>query len=205
MQRLLISREREFVTTYFSSGTWGTDKTGGTDFTVWSDQAGSDPVTDIVTGKRTIKTNTGFTPNTLLLGGEVWDKLKEHPDIIERFKHTQKGILTKDLIAQVFEIERIIVADAVYATNEEGGTGAYAQIFGKNALLCYSAPKPSVLMPSAGYIFAWSGYGGRNAFGVTINRYRIDLAKSDRIEGELAYDAKVVGSDLGYYFSGAVA
>lgn len=205
-QRLLISRERQFVTNYFSTSVWGTDVTStGLTGGVWSNFATSDPVNDVTVGRRTIKTNTGFAPNTLVIGGEVWDKLKNHPDIIERVKYTQKGILNVDLVAQVFDIERLIVADGVYATNEEGGTAAHAQIFGKHALLCYSAPRPSLLLPSAGYNMAWTGYGGRNAYGITVSRYRLDTKKSDRIEGELAYDMKVVASDLGYFFTGVVA
>lgn len=205
-QRLLISRERQFVTNYFSSGTW-TDVTGGTDFTAWSNFATSDPVGDVTLGMRTILKKTGYKPNVMVLGGEVWDKLKNHPDILERIKYTQRGVLSEDIVAQVFGIDRIVVADGVYATNEET-TGAdsstnYVQIFGKNVLLAYAAPSPSILQPSAGYNFAWTGYGGRNAYGVNVNRYRIDLTKSDRIEGELAYDMKVVGADLGYFFSGA--
>ena len=204
-QRLLISRERQFATTYTSSGVWDTTVTGGTDFTVWSNFATSDPVGDVTTGMRTIKTNTGYRPNSLVMGGQVWDKLKDHPDILERIKYTQKGIISQDLVAQVFGVEKLIVMDGIYNSGNEGAANSMSQILGKYALLCYSAPSPSLLAPSAGYIFAWTGYGGRNAYGVSISRMRNDLTKSDRIEGELAYDMKVVATDLGYLFSGVVA
>jgi hypothetical protein len=204
-QRLLISRDRQFVTTYLSSGTWDTTFTGGTDFTAWSNYATSDPVNDVTVGMRTIKTNTGYRPNKLVMGGEVWDKLKNHPDIIERVKYTQKGILSEDIVAQVFGVDKIVIMDGIYNSGVEGAGNTMAQILGKYALLCYSAPSPSLLAPSAGYIFAWSGYGGRNAYGVSVSRMRNDLTKSDRIEGELAYDMKVIATDLGYLFSGAVA
>lgn len=202
-QRLLISRERQFVSHFLSSGTWDTTYTGGTDFTAWSNYATSDPVGDVTLGIRTVKTNTGYRPNTLVMGGEVWDKLKDHPDILERIKYTQKGIITQDLVAQVFGIDKIVVMDGVYNSAAEGATVTMAQILGKYALLCYSAPAPSMLAPSAGYIFAWSGYGGRNAYGTTIKSIRNDLTECDRIEGTLAYDMKVIATDLGYLFSGA--
>ncbi|MDD5229905.1 MAG: major capsid protein [Candidatus Marinimicrobia bacterium] len=204
-QRLLLSRERQFVTTYLSSGVWDTTYTGGTDFTAWSDFAGSDPVGDVTLGLRTVKTNTGYRPNTLIMGGQVWDKLKDHPDILERIKYTQKGIISQDLVAQVFGVQKILVMDAVYNTGVEGAAVSMSQVLGKYALLCYSAPNPSLLAPTAGYIFAWSGYGGRNAYGITMTRLRNDMTKSDRVEGELAYDMKVISTDLGYLFSGAVA
>jgi hypothetical protein len=202
-QRLLLRRERDFVTHFLSSGTWDTTYTGGTDFTAWSNYATSDPVKDVTTGARTIKTNTGYKPNALVMGGEVWDVLKDHPDILERIKYTQKGIITQDLVAQVFGLQKLVVMDAVYNTGVEGAANSFSQVLGKYALLCYTAPTPSLLAPTAGYIFAWSGYGGRNANGVTISRIRNDLTKCDRIEGEMAYDMKVIATDLGYLFSGA--
>ena len=44
MQKLLIRRERQFVTKYMATGIWTTDKTGGTDFVKWDDEAASDPI-----------------------------------------------------------------------------------------------------------------------------------------------------------------
>jgi hypothetical protein len=33
----------------------------------------------------------------------------------------------------------------------------------------------------------------------------MDHLKSDRVEGEMAYDQKLVAADLGYFFNGIVA
>jgi hypothetical protein len=61
------------------------------------------------------------------------------------------------------------------------------------------------MTPSAGYTFTWNGLLGSSAFGSRISRFRINEKRVDRIEGEMAFDFKVVGADLGYFFSGAVA
>ena len=205
MQRLMIKRERDFVNNFFNTSIW-TDKTGGSDFTQWSSFAASDPIKDIADYKRYIKTRTGFNPNTLLIGGEVWDVLKRHPDIKECYKYNREtATLTTDMVARALDIDRIIIGDAVYNSGVEGAADSFAQIYGKHALLCYVNPRPSRMMPSAGYTFAWTGYGARNAYGVTTGKIRNDLTKVDRIEGEMAYDMKVTGSDLGIFMSGAVA
>jgi len=205
-QRLLLSRDRQFADTFFKTGVWDTDVTGGGDFTVWSDYTNSNPIGDVTNAKRAVKKTTGYVPNVLMIGGEVWDKLKDHSDIIERIKYTQSAVdISPQLVAQVLGVQRIVIADAIYATNNEGAEEAYDQVFGKNALLCYAAPRPSLLQPSAGYIFAWTGYGAGNAYGVTIGTFRMENLKSERVEGELAYDMKVVAPDLGYFFSGVVA
>jgi hypothetical protein len=202
-QRLLISRERQFATNYFASSIWGTTSTPTN---LWSDFTNSTPIADVITAVRTVKGATGFKPNTMVVGGQVWDILKQHPDIIERYKYgSATPTLTTQQVAAVFDLENFYVGDAIYATNAEGATAAYSQIFGKHALVCYVAPRPALLQPSAGYIFGWTGYGGGNPYGISINKLRMDLTRSDRIEGELSYDMKLVAADLGYYFASVVA
>jgi len=209
--KLLLKKEREFVSNYFGTSIWDTDKTGaadggGGDFVYWDDYTNSTPITDIAGYKRTIKKSTGFMPNTFLIGGEAWDKLRTHPDIIELVKYTQNAIsLSPALVAQALGIDKLVIADGIYATNVEGDTGAYDQIVGGNGLLLYVNPRPAKRRPSAGYTFAWTGYGGQNAYGVTVGRFYIQQIKANRVEGEMAFDMKVVGSDLGLFMNGLVS
>lgn len=204
-QRLLMRQEVQWVTDYFGTGIWGTDVVGNVNFTYWSDYAASDPIGDIETGKRAILAVTGFMPNTLVIGYDVFVKLQHHPDIVDRYKYTSSQVITADMLARLFGVDRILVAQGVKATNLEGETAAYSFIHGKNALLCYVNPNPGLLAPSAGYLFAWSGISGGLGTNVGISRFRMDHLKADRIEGEVAFDDKVVATDLGYFFSLAVA
>lgn len=198
----LISREVKWASTFFTTSVWGTDKVGGTDFTVWDD-ASSDPEKDIDDGKSLILKSTGQMPNTLVVGYDVHNALKRHPLITDRFKYTSPDSITEQMLARYFEIERYQVARASYDTSNEGGTSANSFILGKHALLCHVARSPGLLTPSAGYTFVWSGFTGLNNLGVTISNFRMPQLKSDRIEGEFSYDQKVVATDLGYFFSGA--
>ena len=61
------------------------------------------------------------------------------------------------------------------------------------------------MQPTAGYTFAWSGLYGASAYGSRIKRFRREEINSVRIEAEAAYTQKVVGSDLGYFFSNVVS
>lgn len=209
--KLLIRRERLFMDEYFTATPWDNDETGGADggspdFVHWDDYDNSTPIDDVAGWKRAQKKSTGFMPNTLAIGGEVWDSIRRHPDIIELIKYTQSAInLSAELVAGAFDVERLIIAEGVYATNEEGDTEAYDQILGKKGLLAYVNPSPGKRKPSAGYIFPWRGYGGNNAYGVTIGRLDVPLKKATRIEGEMAFDMKVVGSDLGTYLADMIS
>lgn len=204
-QRGLLRQETQFVTDYFATSIWGTDVVGGANFTVWSTYATSDPIDDVETGKTTVLSTTGFEPNTLVLSYEVFQKLKHHPDIVDRIKYTSSENITPQMMARLFELDNVYVARAVKATNVEGETAAYSFAHGKNALLCYVNPNPGLLAPSAGYTFNWSGVSAGLGENVAISSFYIDELKADRIEIEMAFDNKVVAADLGYFFSGAVA
>ena len=95
---------------------------------------------------------------------------------------------------------------AVVNTAKKGETDNISFIMGKNALLCYSNPSPSLRSASAGYIFAWTGLEGAGAYGNRIVRLPMDLLGLgvERIEGEIAFDARKVSDDLGVFFKDIV-
>ncbi|HSG63302.1 MAG TPA: hypothetical protein VLA24_17895 [Pseudomonadales bacterium] len=204
--RGLLRRETQWVTDYFTTSVWGTDVVGATDFIVWSNYATSDPIEDIETGKTAILSTTGFLPNTLVLGYEAYSKLRRHPDIIDLSKYVTADNINEQRLADVFELDNVYVSKAVKATNNEGETAAYGLTHGKHAMLCYVNPNPGLLAPSAGYVFNWTGVG-ENILQLesAISSFYIQERKATRIEIEMAWDNKVVATDLGYFFSGAVA
>jgi len=204
-QIMLIRRERQWATDYFATGIWTTDKVGTTDFTKWDD-ATSDPEKDVADGVKSMLKLTGFKPNVMVLGFDVHQALKRHPLIKDRYKHVSSESITAEMIARFLEIDRYIVAESIYATNAEGAAAdAYDFALGSNALLAFANPNPGLMEPSAGYNFSWAGLTGMNDLGVAMSNFRIEKIKSDRVEGEFAFDMKKVSADLGYFFSAAVS
>lgn len=209
--RLLLRQEVQFVTDFIKTGVWGTDLTGVSgspstnEFKQWSDYANSDPIEDIELGKENILGATGFMPNTLVLGYQAYRKLRNHPDLVDRIKYTSSNVITTDIMARLFDVERVLVASSVRATNAEGATPAYAFNTGKSALLTYTAATPGLMTPSGGYTFAWKGVSGGLGASIGVSRIRMEHLKSDRVEGEIAFANKVTGSDLGCFFATCVA
>lgn len=199
-QKMAIRRERQFASTYFTTGVWGTDKTPDT---LWS-AAGATPRSDVDTGKQTILTATGFEPNTMVVSYGVYLKLRSSADVRDQFKYTSADSIDEAMLARYFGVENFHVAKAIYNSANEGATHVGAAMYGKHALLCYVPPAPALLTPAAGYTFAWTGYTG-SVDGIRVKKFRMEQLSSDRIEGEIAYDFKVVGSALGYFFNGAIA
>ena len=91
-------------------------------------------------------------------------------------------------------------------TMESGTGGTYSFVNGKNAWLGHSAPEAGLMLPSAGYTFAWRGFTGLNDMGVRVAQIPLPWLglETIRTEGEMAFDQQVVSSDLGYFFSGIV-
>ena len=210
-RRLMLRKEIQWNSDFFATGIWANDYDGvaGTPTTnevkQWSDYAASDPIDDIEDAKAGILSTTGMEANTLVLGYDVFRTLKNHPDIVDRIKYTSSQTVTADMLAAMFDIPRVIISKAVKATNNEGASQAYSFTSGKKALLAYVAPTPGLMTPSAGYSFSWTGVSGGLGATVGTSQFRMESLKADRIEAEMAFDNKVIASDLGWFWDSVVA
>lgn len=205
-QNLLLRREKLFVARYLAPSTWGglvtTNSSGvqvASDFTpsvLWSAD-NSNPMQDIATLKTGIKRTTAMTPNVLIVSHDINERLKNHPLVLDRIKYTQEAVVGEQLLARLFGVDKYLVASAVENLSQEGQTAAYDFITSNKFLLCYAAPAPGILRPSAGYVFSWSGLYGGSEFGSRIKTIRMEHLEADRIEGEMAFDMHMVAQDLG--------
>lgn len=210
-QKMLIRREMEWASKFFKTGVWGTEITGAesnpsSGQAIKWNLATSNPILDITNAAVKMASETGYRPNTLVLSPFAFNALKNHEDILDRIKYTQKGIVTTDLLATLFEVQHVYVAWSVVNSAAKGATDSVSFIMGKHALLCYANPSPALRKPSAGYIFAWTGLEGAGAYGNRIVRLPMDVLGlgTERIEGEIAFDAKKICGDLGVFFKDIV-
>lgn len=227
-QKALINREVKWSATYFTAGnpgdTWTFDVDGvassptaassfdptnasNNDKLQWND-ASSTPIEDIRQGKTYVLESTGFEPNTLTLGRHVYNALVDHPDIIGRVDRGQTSGVARaqrDRLAELFEVEQVLVMNANINTAAKGQTASHSFIGGKHALLSYAPPSPGLMTPSAGYHFTWTGLLGMTNNGFRMKKYWLDVISSERLEIESAYVQKKVSADLGYFFGDIVA
>lgn len=214
--KMLIAKEKQFVTSFFTGGVWGTDWDGvvsgennTSTFRFWSDYANSNPIADVELMGLTIKQKTGYRPNKLILGAQVYSKLKNHPDIIERISGGATTALpakvVRQLMAALFEVEEVLVMDGIENTAKEGQTASNSFIGGKGAALVYAAPAPSIMSPTAGMTFSWSSYIGGAPNGIGMRQFDIDAIEATRVEGAIGYDQKLTAADLGGFFDTIIA
>jgi hypothetical protein len=106
----------------------------------WSDYDGSDPIGVIKTARQTVASGSGMLPNTLVLSEQVYMTLQQHPDLLERFKYSERGLLTTEHMKALFEVDKVLVARARVNSAKEGQTDSMAYVWGKHAWLLYIAP-----------------------------------------------------------------
>ena len=201
----MIREDRIWVEKFFQPGVWSNDFTAGTHFTAFNDAA-SEPIAFLDTQKTIMAQATGRMPNTLVLGANVAPALRSNPDIVDRVKYTQTGIANLNVLASLFEVERVVVARSVYNAAAEGAEDDFEFIADPNAMwLGYIERQPMMDAPTAIARFGWTGLipGATNQFGGVINRGRDDRAYSDWIHSRNAYDYKLVSPDLGMFFTNA--
>lgn len=202
----MIRHEKLFAAACWATGIWSTDVVGsGT--TQWSDYLGSSPIQVIDQAKRAVHVKTFKTPNTLILGEDVFLALKEHPDLVSRIQYTSSDSIDETLIARRFGVERVMVAKAILNSANEGLTPSMGFLLDpKSALLCYAPPSVGVRTASAAVNFAWTGGRGLpRPMGVAARRFDDEKTQSLRVEMEICKDVKVTSPDLGVFFAGIVA
>ena len=125
----------------------------------WTGEVGdaSDPIDVIETAKERVRAATGKRPNTITLGAQVFAKLKNHPKVVERIKYTGRDVATKELLASLFGVERVVVGDAIYA-NDDGSD--FVDVWGRDVVVAYTnlASVKSGGLPSYGYTYQLNGY-----------------------------------------------
>lgn len=209
----MIKQDRVWATNFFQPGVWTLEAAGvaaapgAGEFLQFNDAA-SDPIDVIDRYKDLMHEQTGFMPNTLILGSNVKKTLRSHPDIADRIKYTRTGIVDESVLAALFEVEKVVTARSIYNAAAEGAADDFKYIIDKNAFwLGYIEPTPGLDSPTAIATFAWTGLlpGSANALGGVVERGRDNRAHSDYFQQRMAWDMKQVSGDLGMFFADATA
>ena len=189
---ILLNRERRVanLVTNTANVTQNTTLAGATQ---WSDIT-SDPSTVARTARTTIRSKTGVLPNRLVLGRDVFESLRIHPKVVDFMDGGRASVAD---LADYFEVERVIVAGAIYNSAKEGQAATLVDLWGKDALFYFQSSTPQADEPSFGYQF--------QAQALNVWRYRDVPVKCDVIGvGEIRAE-KIVSVRLAYLVKAAVA
>ncbi|MBI1353269.1 MAG: hypothetical protein GC160_02905 [Acidobacteria bacterium] len=167
-----------------------------------SGDAAAQPVEDIMTGRDAIVAKTGMKPNVLVLGYQVYSGLKNNAALIERIKYTKLGNPNEQDLAQLFEVDRVVIGSAI----SRSAAGVNSYIWGKHAVLLYVQPTPSRTDISAAKTFVWTGAPGTSGgFQTAFYRHPEEDRKADVGHVHFYHNEKVTASDAMYLIEDAVA
>jgi len=160
-----LSREVRVAAKAFSNSYYGANTTALSGADRW-DTSTSDPVAAILAAKEQVFT----TPNTLVLGGQVWPKLRTNPKV-QQYILSRAGVsnmgavpaqMALDFFAALVEVDRVIVGRAKVINAQEPGTTA-SYVWGKSAALMRIEPNPNPRMTQTwGYTFRMGSKAYRN-------------------------------------------
>ena len=141
---LMIDREVRVAAKVFAAATYPTGNkvqlSGNDQWSVAHDD--SDPIADIVAAINACLVR----PNRLLLGHEVWTFLRQHPRIVQAVHGNDGsvGITTRQQVAALFELDRVVVGWAFLNTAKFGQEAVLSRIWGKHALVYRADPIASI-------------------------------------------------------------
>lgn len=122
----------------------------------WSDYTGtSNPSKDIETAKESIRAQIGRLGNTVILSAQAFKACKQHPAIIDRIKYTGRDVVTTELLASLWDVDRVLVGGAVYTD----ASGTMTDVWGKFVVVAYTQTGSVADLgePTYGYTYRLDG------------------------------------------------
>ena len=178
-----------------------------TSFTVasaWNDYANSDVFGDINTALDTVEDATGYRPNKMVASNLAWRGMSRNDNIVDKVQSAgvSGGGMNARMqqVADLFELEAILVGGAYYNSADEGQALSLSRIWGDNVLLYYAPDRASTEAPSFMYSFRWVKPGLQN---MNVRRLPFDaVAQKETLEIGYYQDEKVTSTALGALITG---
>lgn len=153
----------------------------------WSSDS-SNPYEDIENAINGVVSTIGRMPNVAVMSWDVWRKLKNHPDLLDRIKYTRPGakLEISDLTGW-FGFQKVLIGMSLYDSAREGQSASKSYIWADDFWCGFVPPSAALLTPAAGYVLEWETR--------KINRYRLDEEHADKFEAIHATAEVTTASD----------
>ena len=200
----LIRREYDVAAALFNTTTFSgyTAALSGTD--QWDDYTNSDPIAKLRAAREAVRGKIGRPANRLAIGSAVFNVLAQHPDVLDRIKYSQLGILTPQLLAALLDVDEVLIGEGIYESTNQKQTSTLSDIWGKYALMYYMSKEgnPNLKKPSLGYLPQWKLYGGGQYM---TKKWYEDNLSGDVVEVTSSYDIVVSCAPAGYLYSAVIS
>lgn len=165
----------------------------------WSDSANSNPLADLLT----YLDKPFIRPNKLVLGREVWTKLRQHPKMIEAafWAGAQSGTVNRQQVADLLEIDELIIGDGWYNTANKGQAPVNARLWGK---FCAGFYQGDNISSDSGNLWGYTAQFGQRIAG-TIATADIGLFGGQKVRAGESVREVVAAPEFGFLLSAVIA
>lgn len=203
---ILLDREKRVADLVFNPATYpNANKVQLSANDRWDayDQSASDPVEDILAAMEGML----MRPNTMVMGSQVWFKLRRHPKLIAAAYPTggnaaTGGVISMAQFQELMEIQNVFVGQAYINIAKPGQASQLVRVWGKNLAMMHMNPLAGI-RGNAITFGATAEYGSRVA--MTYNDPGIGLRGGVRGKVGESVRELITAPDCGYFFEGVVA
>ena len=162
------------------------------------DGGGADVIGDVNVAIDNVHDLTAQRPNTLLFGLDAWRSLRRSDDIRNLIfgSNNGGGYPNTAQIANIFEVDKILVGGAYQNTANEAQAESLAKVWLDHCIAYYAPASPSRETPSFMYSFRWERPGIPN---MQVERHPFDTRrKSEELEVGYYQDEVITGAEYSF-------
>lgn len=175
----------------------------------WNDWTNATPITDVMKAKLAVWNATGIYPDTLQVNRRQFDNLCACDQITTKIASSGAGTpvkaadVTKEILANCFNLREIIVADSSKDTANEGQSVSISQIWSDEYAMLFKAPRSNrIEEPCLARTIHWGADG--SSIGGTIETYYDDPSRGNVIRVRHDTQERVMYTSLGYLLSNII-
>lgn len=151
----------------------------------WDDASNATPIDDVNTGLLSVRSACGMVPNALIIAYSTFINLKNCDQVVDRLKYTFPGIdinrMTSAQLADIFNIENVLVGSGVYNSAKRGQDASIADLWNNEYAMLTRIASPGsrdLTEPCIGRTFLWSEDSPQNP---VVESYREEQTRADVI------------------------
>jgi hypothetical protein len=164
------------------------------------------PIDDVEQAVQKVYDNSGLWPNALIINRKVFRALRNLDEIIDRIASSGAGDpskpsdITEQMLAQVFDLEYVIVAGSSKNGAKEGQPASVSQIWSNEyAMVCKVATSNDMREPCVGRTFHWSSDG--SVIGGLVEEYYEEQSRARIIRVRHDTDEVIMYPQAGHLLS----
>lgn len=154
----------------------------------------TNPITLVDSVASAILGQCGRKPNIVAMNDQSFDAAKEHVSVLERIKYTSSDSVTPDMLARLFNVDKVLVAYATYNNSEAGLTETLSRIWTDTAFVGWVDPTPKLKMVTALGTFQKRDSGSPHV----VSKWRAEERKSDVVEVSTMFQNAFIATDCGH-------